>query len=122
MTLALNVPSRRTGLGQPQRRGCLSWVSRAKQWWVEGVPVVPLLRGGLGAGSIVTGGPITQESWPREQGELNSFSRLLQDEMAFCYTQAPHKTLSFVLDTPRALTLEDFPMKYSLVWGSVWLI
>ena len=74
VTLALNVPSRRTGPGQPQRRGCLSWVSRAKQGWVEGVPVVPLLRGGLGAGSIVTGGPITQESWPREQGELNSFS------------------------------------------------
>lgn len=42
--------------------------------------------------------------------------------MAFCYTQAPHKTLSLVLDTPRVLTLEDFPMKYSLVWGSVWPI
>lgn len=42
--------------------------------------------------------------------------------MAFCYTQAPHKTVSLVLDTPRVLTLDDFPMKYSLVWGSVWLI
>lgn len=42
--------------------------------------------------------------------------------MAFCYTQAPHKTISLVLDTPRVLKLEDFPMKYSLVGGSVWLI
>nr|XP_044625742.1 protein-arginine deiminase type-6 isoform X3 [Equus asinus] len=40
--------------------------------------------------------------------------RWLQDEMAFCYTQAPHKTISLVLDTPRVLKLEDFPMKYSL--------
>lgn len=39
-----------------------------------------------------------------------------QDEMAFCYTQAPHKTMSFILDTPRVAKLEDFPMKYSLVW------
>ncbi|XP_047423258.1 protein-arginine deiminase type-6 [Sciurus carolinensis] len=43
--------------------------------------------------------------------------RWLQDEMAFCYTQGPHKTVSFVLDTPRALKLEDFPMKYSLSPG-----
>lgn len=46
----------------------------------------------------------------------------LQDEMAFCYTQAPYKTISLVLDTPRVSNLEDFPMKYSLVWGLVWLI
>lgn len=37
--------------------------------------------------------------------------------MAFCYAQAPHKTVSFILDTPRATLLEDFPMKYSLVRG-----
>lgn len=48
----------------------------------------------------------------------NFFSCLLQDEMAFCYTQAPHKTISLVLDTPRVLKLEDFPMKYSLVGGA----
>lgn len=42
--------------------------------------------------------------------------------MAFCYTQAPHKTVSLVLDTPRVLNLEDFPMKYSLVWASGWLV
>jgi protein-arginine deiminase len=47
---------------------------------------------------------------------------LLQDEMAFCYSQAPHKTVSLLLDTPRAAMLEDFPMKYSLVWGLVCLI
>lgn len=35
--------------------------------------------------------------------------------MAFCYTQAPHKTLSLVLDTPRVSKLDDYPMKYSLV-------
>lgn len=52
----------------------------------------------------------------------NLFSRLSQDGMAFCYTQAPHETLSMVLDTPWVLKLEDFPVKYSLVWGSVWLI
>lgn len=40
---------------------------------------------------------------------------LLQDEMAFCYTQAPHKTVSLVLDTPRVAKPDDFPMKYSLV-------
>ncbi|XP_037010684.2 protein-arginine deiminase type-6 [Artibeus jamaicensis] len=44
----------------------------------------------------------------------NRLGRWLQDEMAFCYTQAPHKTVSLVLDTPRLLRLEDFPMKYSL--------
>ncbi|XP_014928435.2 protein-arginine deiminase type-6 [Acinonyx jubatus] len=52
----------------------------------------------------------------------NRLGRWLQDEMAFCYTQAPHKTLSFVLDTPRALTLEDFPMKYSLSPGVGYVI
>uniref|UniRef100_A0A8C2NBQ6 Protein-arginine deiminase n=1 Tax=Capra hircus TaxID=9925 RepID=A0A8C2NBQ6_CAPHI len=31
----------------------------------------------------------------------NRLGRWLQDEMAFCYTQAPHKTVSLVLDTPR---------------------
>ncbi|XP_040613467.1 protein-arginine deiminase type-6 [Mesocricetus auratus] len=43
--------------------------------------------------------------------------RWLQDEMAFCYTQAPHKTLSLVLDTPRVSKLDEFPMKYSLSPG-----
>lgn len=42
--------------------------------------------------------------------------------MAFCYTQAPQKTVSLVLDTPRVLKLEDFPMKYSLVWALGWLV
>ncbi|KAF6345273.1 peptidyl arginine deiminase 6 [Rhinolophus ferrumequinum] len=48
--------------------------------------------------------------------------RWLQDEMAFCYTQAPHKTISLVLDTPRVLKLEDFPMKYSLSPGVGYMI
>ncbi|XP_041621128.1 protein-arginine deiminase type-6 [Vulpes lagopus] len=52
----------------------------------------------------------------------NRLGRWLQDEMAFCYTQAPHKTLSLVLDTPRVLTLEDFPMKYSLSPGVGYVI
>ncbi|CAK6440669.1 unnamed protein product [Pipistrellus nathusii] len=43
--------------------------------------------------------------------------RWLQDEMAFCYTQAPHKLISLVLDTPRIPDLEDFSMKYSLSPG-----
>nr|XP_012295141.2 protein-arginine deiminase type-6 [Aotus nancymaae] len=43
--------------------------------------------------------------------------RWLQDEMAFCYTQAPHKTTSLILDTPRAPSLDEFPMKYSLSPG-----
>ncbi|KAK1340439.1 hypothetical protein QTO34_019009 [Cnephaeus nilssonii] len=47
----------------------------------------------------------------------NRLGRWLQDEMAFCYTQAPHKTISLVLDTPRVSNLEDFPMKYSLSPG-----
>ncbi|XP_058516771.1 protein-arginine deiminase type-6 isoform X1 [Ochotona princeps] len=47
----------------------------------------------------------------------NRLGRWLQDEMAFCYAQAPHKTVSFILDTPRATLLEDFPMKYSLSPG-----
>ncbi|XP_021017096.1 protein-arginine deiminase type-6 [Mus caroli] len=46
----------------------------------------------------------------------------LQDEMAFCYTQAPHKTVSLILDTPRVFKLEDFPMKYSLSPGFGYLI
>ncbi|KAM9689026.1 inactive protein-arginine deiminase type-6 [Trichechus inunguis] len=44
----------------------------------------------------------------------NRLGRWLQDEMAFCYTQAPHKTISLVLDTPRVTKIEDLPMKYSL--------
>ncbi|KAF6110520.1 peptidyl arginine deiminase 6 [Phyllostomus discolor] len=44
----------------------------------------------------------------------NRLGRWLQDEMAFCYTQAPHKTVSLILDTPRLVRLDDFPMKYSL--------
>ncbi|ELK27939.1 Protein-arginine deiminase type-6 [Myotis davidii] len=47
----------------------------------------------------------------------NRLGRWLQDEMAFCYTQAPYKTLSLVFDTPRVSNLEDFPMKYSLSPG-----
>ncbi|XP_016074903.1 PREDICTED: protein-arginine deiminase type-6 [Miniopterus natalensis] len=47
----------------------------------------------------------------------NRLGRWLQDEMAFCYTQAPHKTISLVLDTPRVAKLEDYPMKYSLSPG-----
>ncbi|XP_068393840.1 protein-arginine deiminase type-6 [Eschrichtius robustus] len=47
----------------------------------------------------------------------NRLGRWLQDEMAFCYTQAPHKTISLVLDTPRLPKLDDFPMKYSLSPG-----
>ncbi|XP_048208047.1 protein-arginine deiminase type-6 [Perognathus longimembris pacificus] len=38
----------------------------------------------------------------------------LQDEMAFCYSQAPHKTTSLVIDSPRIAKLEEYPMKYSL--------
>ncbi|XP_054435590.1 protein-arginine deiminase type-6 [Pteronotus mesoamericanus] len=52
----------------------------------------------------------------------NRLGRWLQDEMAFCYTQAPHKTVSFVLDTPRVVKLEDFPMKYSLSPGVGYMI
>ncbi|XP_066121260.1 protein-arginine deiminase type-6 [Saccopteryx bilineata] len=52
----------------------------------------------------------------------NRLGRWLQDEMAFCYTQAPHKTVSLVLDTPRVLKLEDFPMKYSLSPGVGYVI
>ncbi|XP_032743886.1 protein-arginine deiminase type-6 [Rattus rattus] len=52
----------------------------------------------------------------------NRQGRWLQDEMAFCYTQAPHKTMSFILDTPRVAKLEDFPMKYSLSPGVGYLI
>ncbi|XP_045883033.1 protein-arginine deiminase type-6 [Meles meles] len=52
----------------------------------------------------------------------NRLGRWLQDEMAFCYTQAPHKTVSLVLDTPRVLTLDDFPMKYSLSPGVGYMI
>ncbi|XP_008046441.1 protein-arginine deiminase type-6, partial [Carlito syrichta] len=52
----------------------------------------------------------------------NRLGRWLQDEMAFCYTQAPHKTVSLVLDTPRAVSLEEFPMKYSLSPGVGYVI
>ncbi|XP_055978550.1 protein-arginine deiminase type-6 [Sorex fumeus] len=46
--------------------------------------------------------------------DLNRQGRWLQDEVAFCYTQAPHKTLSLAFDTPHIQKPEDFPMKYSL--------
>uniref|UniRef100_A0A8C8YT16 Protein-arginine deiminase n=1 Tax=Prolemur simus TaxID=1328070 RepID=A0A8C8YT16_PROSS len=52
----------------------------------------------------------------------NRMGRWLQDEMAFCYTQAPHKTISFVLDTPRAISLEEISMKYSLSPGVGYMI
>ncbi|XP_029801757.1 protein-arginine deiminase type-6 [Suricata suricatta] len=52
----------------------------------------------------------------------NRLGKWLQEEMAFCYTQAPHKTLSLVLDTPRVPVLEDFPMKYSLSPGVGYVI
>ncbi|XP_031232811.1 protein-arginine deiminase type-6 isoform X2 [Mastomys coucha] len=52
----------------------------------------------------------------------NRQGKWLQDEMAFCYTQAPHKTVSLILDTPRVSKLEDFPMKYSLSPGVGYLI
>uniref|UniRef100_UPI0040387D2D inactive protein-arginine deiminase type-6 n=1 Tax=Callospermophilus lateralis TaxID=76772 RepID=UPI0040387D2D len=52
----------------------------------------------------------------------NRLGRWLQDEMAFCYTQGPHRTVSFILDTPRAINLEDFPMKYSLSPGIGYMI
>ncbi|XP_042525711.1 protein-arginine deiminase type-6 isoform X2 [Dipodomys spectabilis] len=47
----------------------------------------------------------------------NRLGRWLQDEMAFCYSQAPHGTISMVIDSPRTDKLEDFPMKYSLSPG-----
>ncbi|XP_021482054.1 protein-arginine deiminase type-6 [Meriones unguiculatus] len=46
----------------------------------------------------------------------------LQDEMAFCYTQAPQKTSFLVLDTPRVPSLDELPMKYSLGPGLGYLI
>nr|XP_020141085.1 protein-arginine deiminase type-6 [Microcebus murinus] len=52
----------------------------------------------------------------------NRLGKWLQDEMAFCYTQAPHKTVSFVLDTPRAILLEEISMKYSLSPGVGYMI
>ncbi|XP_028609870.1 protein-arginine deiminase type-6 [Grammomys surdaster] len=52
----------------------------------------------------------------------NRQGRWLQDEMAFCYTQAPHKTVSLILDTPRVSNLDDFPVKYSLTPGVGYLI
>uniref|UniRef100_A0A8C9PLB2 Peptidyl arginine deiminase 6 n=1 Tax=Spermophilus dauricus TaxID=99837 RepID=A0A8C9PLB2_SPEDA len=52
----------------------------------------------------------------------NRLGRWLQDEMAFCYTQGPHRTVSFILDTPRAINLQDFPMKYSLSPGIGYMI
>ncbi|KAM4872877.1 inactive protein-arginine deiminase type-6-like [Thomomys bottae] len=47
----------------------------------------------------------------------NRLGRWLQEEMAFCYSQAPQTTISFVIDSPRTTKLEDFPMKYSLSPG-----
>ncbi|XP_025242884.1 protein-arginine deiminase type-6 [Theropithecus gelada] len=52
----------------------------------------------------------------------NRLGRWLQDEMAFCYTQAPHKTTSLILDTPQATDLDEFPMKYSLSPGIGYMI
>uniref|UniRef100_G1R8C6 Inactive protein-arginine deiminase type-6 n=1 Tax=Nomascus leucogenys TaxID=61853 RepID=G1R8C6_NOMLE len=52
----------------------------------------------------------------------NRLGRWLQDEMAFCYTQAPHKTTSLILDTPQAADLDEFPMKYSLSPGIGYMI
>ncbi|XP_012371571.1 protein-arginine deiminase type-6 [Octodon degus] len=49
--------------------------------------------------------------------DSNRSGKWLQDEMAFCYTEMPHKMSSFVLDTPRAIALDDFPMKYALTPG-----
>lgn len=107
----------------PQRKGCPSGASRAKQELGFHCPVPPAItlevacvRGG------VTDLPDTGRNSADGARRLNCFSCPLQDEMAFCYTQAPHKTLSLVLDTPRVLMLDDIPMKYSLVWDSVWLI
>ncbi|KAK2101776.1 Protein-arginine deiminase type-6 [Saguinus oedipus] len=42
--------------------------------------------------------------------------------MAFCYTQAPHKTTSLILNMPRAPSLDEFPMKYSLSPGIGYMI
>ncbi|XP_004850448.1 protein-arginine deiminase type-6 isoform X2 [Heterocephalus glaber] len=52
----------------------------------------------------------------------NRLGRWLQDEMAFCYTEAPQKMTSFVLDTPRATKLDEFPMKYALSPGVGYVI
>lgn len=69
--------------------------------------------------AVSGGGPCTRSQDARKQlmerEELTACFPVLQDEMAFCYTQAPHKTTALVLDTPRVTKLEDFPMRYSLV-------
>ncbi|XP_010612498.1 protein-arginine deiminase type-6 isoform X1 [Fukomys damarensis] len=54
--------------------------------------------------------------------DSNRLGRWLQDEMAFCYTEDPSKMTSFVLDTPRAAKLEEFPMKYALSPGVGYVI
>ncbi|KAL6065134.1 hypothetical protein STEG23_031980 [Scotinomys teguina] len=41
----------------------------------------------------------------------------LQDEVAFCYTQAPHKTVSLIFNSPRVPNMEEFSRKYSLSPG-----
>ena len=43
------------------------------------------------------------------------FSSLLQEEMEFGYTHAPHKSFPVVLDSPRDGGLEQFPVKELLV-------
>ncbi|XP_063091676.1 protein-arginine deiminase type-6 [Cavia porcellus] len=54
--------------------------------------------------------------------DFNRMGRWLQDEMAFCYTETPNKMMSFVLDTPRTTTPDEFPMKYALSPGVGYLI
>lgn len=85
-------------------------------------PAPPRSGGGPGTGSPVLASQMdTGRQAAAASRRHRLFSCPLQDEMAFCYTQAPHRTVSLVLDTPRLVKLDDFPMKYSLVWGSVWL-
>ena len=114
----LNLMNRRTGQGKsPRRGGCLRRVLRTEQE-VAG-------RRGFSLYLLSGGGPCTGSTWGWNTGHgkaadgaretHNLFPCVLQDEMAFCYTQAPHKTISLVLDTPRLPKLDDFPMKYSLV-------
>ncbi|XP_076994121.1 inactive protein-arginine deiminase type-6 [Tamandua tetradactyla] len=52
----------------------------------------------------------------------NRLGRWLQDEIAFCYSQAPHKTVSLVLDTPRVAKFEELSMSYSLSPGTGYVI
>lgn len=46
---------------------------------------------------------------------LASLCSLLQDEIEIGYTQAPHKVLPVVFDSPRNRGLKDFPVKCLLV-------